>query len=106
LLDCGFEVSVEHSMFKDKSTLEVLPELIVRTHDTVKTWARELAHRVDEYLSNIMGRYIQQKRTRGIKVRPFTKGELTSLLTSLERERKRIAGMGDSKGYLAAEVSR
>jgi len=96
LLDCGFEVSVEHSMFKDKSTLEVLPELVTRTHDTVKTWARELRHRVDEYLSNIIGRHMQQKRTRGIKVRPFTKGELTSLLRSLEQERKRIAGMGDA----------
>ncbi len=100
LVDCGFEVSVEHSMFKDKSTLEVLPELVVRTHDTVKTWARELAHRVDEYLSNIMGRYMQQKRTRGIKVRPFTKGELASLLKSLELERKRIAGVGDGNNQL------
>ena len=96
LLDCGFEVSVEHSMFKDKSTLEVLPELVTRTHDTVKTWARELRHRVDEYLSNIIGRHMQQKRTRGIKVRPFTKGELTSLLNSLEHERKRIAGVSES----------
>jgi hypothetical protein len=100
LVDCGFEVSVEHSMFQDKSTLEVLPELVARTHDTVKTWARELAHRVDEYLSNIMGRYMEQKRTRGIKVRPFTKGELTSLLRSLEQERKRIAGMGGGKQQL------
>jgi hypothetical protein len=100
LLDCGFEVSIEHSMFKDKSTLEVLPELVARTHDTVKTWARELAHRVDEYLSNIMARYMQQKRTRGIKVRPFTKGELTTLLKSLEQERKRVAGMEDGKQQL------
>lgn len=102
LLDCGFEVSVEHSMFKDKSTLEVLPELVARTHDTVKTWARELAHRVDEYLTNIVGRYMQQKRTRGIKVRPFTKRELTSLLKSLEQERKRIAGIGDNKQQLSS----
>jgi hypothetical protein len=100
LLDCGFEVSVEHSMFKDKSTLEVLPELVTRTHDTVKTWARELRNRVDEYLSNIIGRHMQQKRTRGIKVRPFTKGDLTSLLKSLEQERKRVAGMGDSNNRL------
>lgn len=100
LLDCGFEVSVEHSMFKDKSTLEVLPELVTRTHDTVKTWARELRNRVDEYLSNIIGRHMQQKRTRGIKVRPFTKGELTSLLRSLEQERKRVAGMGDRNNRL------
>jgi hypothetical protein len=100
LLDCGFEVSIEHSMFKDKSTLEVLPELITRTHDTVKTWARELRNRVDEYLSNIIGRHMQQKRSRGIKVRPFTKNELTGLLRSLEDERKRAAGMGDNNNRL------
>lgn len=96
LLDSGFEVSVEHSMFKDKSTLEVLPELVTRTHDTVKTWARELRHRVDEYLSNIIARYMHQKRTRGITVRPFSKGELAGLLKSLQQERKHLAGAGES----------
>ena len=87
-------------MFADKSNLEVLPELVVRTHDTVKTWARELRNRVDEYLSNIIGRYMQQKRTRGIRVRPFTKGELKGLLRSLEDERKRLAGMSGSDNRL------
>ncbi len=87
-------------MFADKSNLEILPELVIRTHDTVKTWARELRNRVDEYLSNIIGRHMNEKRSRGIKVRPFTKGELKSLLTSLEQERKRIAGMGNSNSQL------
>jgi hypothetical protein len=32
------------------------------------------------------------------QVRPFTKGELTSLLRSLEQERKRIAGVGGADG--------
>jgi hypothetical protein len=88
----GFEVSAEHSMFGDKSTLEVLPELVVRAHDTVKTWARELLVRVDEYLSAIIGRYIAAKRARGIRVRPFTKQELKMLHDALEAERKRLGG--------------
>jgi len=88
----GFEVSSEHSMFRDKSTLEVLPELIVRAHDTVKVWARELMARVDEYLSAIIGKYLATKRARGIKVRPFTKQELKMLHETLEEERKRLGG--------------
>jgi hypothetical protein len=88
----GFEVSAEHSMFGDKSTLEVLPELVVRAHDTVKTWARELLVRVDEYLAAIIGRYIAAKRARGIRVRPFTKQELKMLHDALEAERKRLGG--------------
>lgn len=100
----GFEVSLEHSMFEDKSKLEVLPELVARVHDTVKTWARELRTRVDEYLSSIIGRHMQEKRIRGIKVRPFTKSELKGLLKSLEEERKRLAGTS-SKGASGGKLS-
>lgn len=95
LRQTGFEVSTEHSMFSDASTLEVLPELVARAHDTVKMWARELLNRVDEYLAAIIGRHMQSKRTRGIRVRPFTKDEFKLLLQTLEQERKRLGG-GDS----------
>ena len=79
-------------MFRDSSTLEVLPELVARAHDTVKMWARELLNRVDEYLAAIIGRHMQSKRTRGIRVRPFTKDEFKILLQTLEQERKRLGG--------------
>jgi hypothetical protein len=82
-------------MFSDASALEVLPGLVVRAHDTVKIWARELLNRVDEYLAAIIGSYMQSKRTRGIRVRPFTKDEFKILLQTLEQERKRLGG-GDS----------
>jgi len=73
----------------------VLPELVARAHDTVKMWARELLSRVDEYLAAIIGRHIQNKRARGIRVRPFTKDEFKLLLQTLEIERKRL-GEGTS----------
>jgi hypothetical protein len=92
LRQTGFDVSAEHSMFRDSSTLEVLPELVARAHDTVKMWARELLNRVDEYLAAIIGRHMQSKRTRGIRVRPFTKDEFKILLQTLEQERKRLGG--------------
>ena len=92
LRQTGFEVSAEHSMFRDSSALELLPELVARTHDTVKMWARERLNRVDEYLAAIIGRHMQSKRTRGIRVRPFTKDEFTILLQTLEQERKWLGG--------------
>jgi hypothetical protein len=92
LRESGFEVSVEHSMFKDRSTLEVLPEIVARAHDTVKTWARELLSRVDEYLSALISQHIGSKKARGIRVRPFTKQELKTLHESLIAQRKRAGG--------------
>jgi hypothetical protein len=100
LRQTGFEVSAEHSMFRDNSTLEVIPELVARAHDTVKIWARELLARLDEYLAAIIGRHIQSKRTRGIRVRPFTKDEFRLLHQSLEQERKRLGGANPSQESL------
>jgi hypothetical protein len=89
----GFEVSSEHSMYRDRSTLEVVPSLVARAHDTVKIWARELLSRVDEYLSAILARVISAKRARGVRLRPFTKQEFRLLHESLKQERLRLAGM-------------
>lgn len=100
LRQTGFEVSAEHSMFRDSSTLEVIPELVARAHDTVKIWARELLARLDEYLAAIIGRHIRNKRTRGIRVRPFTKDEFRLLHQSLEQERKRLGGANPSRQSL------
>jgi len=54
----GFEVSGEHSMFRESGTLEVLLLSSRAPHDTVKIWGRELLSRVDEYLSAILTRVI------------------------------------------------
>lgn len=89
----GFDVSSEHSMYRDRSTLEVIPSLVARAHDTVKIWARELLSRVDEYVSAILRRVISAKRARGVRVRPFTKEEFRLLHEALKQERLRLAGM-------------
>ncbi|HUK30643.1 MAG TPA: hypothetical protein VLV89_05980, partial [Candidatus Acidoferrum sp.] len=96
LRETGFEVSVEHSMYRDKSTIEVLPALLTRTHDTVKVWAQELLSRVDEYLSAILTRVISTKKARGVRIRPFTKEEFRLLHEALRRERLQLVGSSES----------
>ncbi len=90
--ESDFTVSSEHSMYRDRSTLEILPELVSRAHDTVKIWARELVARLDEFLANIIGILVKDKRSRGIRIRPFTKQEFLTLHSSLERDRRRLGG--------------
>jgi len=97
LRQTGFDVSVEHSMFRDRSTLEVLPALVSRAHDTVKIWAQELLSRVDEYLSAILTRVISAKRARGVRIRPFTKEEFRLLHEALKQERLRLVGSSESE---------
>jgi hypothetical protein len=89
----GFDVSDEHSMYRDKSTLEVVPSLVACAHDTVKIWARELLSRVDEYLSAVLARVISAKRARGVRLRPFSKQEFKLLHETLRDERLRLTGM-------------
>ncbi len=96
----GFQVSAEHSMFKNDAQLDVLPELIIRAHDTVKHWAAELLSRVQEYIGYYMARYVKTKQFRGIKVRPFTRDELELLYSQLKRERELQAGVPSSTNML------
>ena len=96
LRQTGFEVSAEHSMYRDKTTLEVLPSLVTRAHDTVKIWAQELLSRVDEYLSAILTRVISAKKARGVRIRPFTKEEFRLLHEALKQERLRLVGASES----------
>jgi len=97
LRQTGFEVSTEHSMYGDKSTLEVLPSIVTRAHDTVKIWAQELLSRVDEYLSAILTRVISAKKARGVRIRPFTKEEFRLLHEALKNERLRMVGSSESE---------
>jgi hypothetical protein len=45
-----------------------------------------------EYIANLIGQHISGKRSRGIRIRPFTKKELTALHETLVTERKRAGG--------------
>jgi hypothetical protein len=91
----GFGVSSEHSMFGNRAKLDVLPELLIRAHDTVKHWGAELLSRVQEYVGFHLARYVKAKKLRGVKVRPFSRDELEMLHAQLRQERDFQAGASD-----------
>lgn len=87
-----FDVSGEHDMFSDRPKLDVLPALLISTHDLVKTWALELVGRVQEFVGYQLARYVNAKKLKGVRIRPFTRAELKALYAELRAEREREAG--------------
>ena len=87
-----FDVAAEHSMFEERTRLDVLPSLLIQTHDTVKHWATDLLARVQEYIGYYLARYVKGKELRGVRVRPFTTSELKLLYAALKSERDQQAG--------------
>ena len=88
----GFDVSAEHTMFNSPARLDILPAMLIRVHDTVKYWAAELLSRVQEFVGYYLAKHVKNKKFKGIKVRPFTRGELELLYGQLKAERHRQAG--------------
>lgn len=88
----GFDVANEHSMFENKAKLDVLPSLLIKTHDTVKVWATDLLSRVQEYVGFYIARYVGMKKLKGLTIRPFKKSEFQLLYNTLKRERDDHAG--------------
>lgn len=99
----GFEVSLEHSMFSDKGTMDILPAILIKAHDTVKIWGQDLIARVHEYVGAHIARYIKGKRIKGVQVRPFKKDELELLYTQLKQERDLKAGAVSNKNNYLPE---
>ena len=93
----GFEVSLEHSMFRARSFVEILPRMIVKVHETVKIWAQELMSRLQEYVGTVLSRYVRDKQMRNLRVRPFTRNELQVLLEELKENRRRMSGESPSR---------
>jgi hypothetical protein len=98
LEETQFQVDADHEMFRDTPRLDVLPQAIIRVHETVKLWATELLSRVQEYLSYYLAQYIKSKRVKRIKVRPLTRTELELLYQQLRQEREIRAGGGQKRG--------
>lgn len=92
LLQNGFDVAAEHSMFSSELKLDVLPRLLIKAHDTVKVWAAELLGRVQEYVGYHLAHYSKSKKARGVQVRPFSRQELEALYSQLRSDRERAAG--------------
>ncbi len=99
----GFEVSLEHSMFNDKGTMDILPAILIKAHDTVKIWGQDLMSRVHEYIGYHLARYISTKKIKGVQIRPFKKEELELLYMQLKRERDIKAGNRENDTYLPTE---
>lgn len=76
--------------------MEVLPSLLIRVHDTVKIWSEELMSRVQEYVGNVLSRYVKVKQMRNLRVRPFTRAELHILLEELKQKRRDLGGGGST----------
>lgn len=87
-----FDVAAEHQMFNTRPILDVLPSLLISTHEMVKTWALELVGRVQEFVGYHLSRYVNAKRLKGLQIRPFTRAELEMLYTQLRVEREQAAG--------------
>lgn len=97
LKETQFQVDAEHDMFRDSPKIDVLPQAIIRVHETVKLWATELLSRVQEYLSYYLAQYIKSTKVRRIKVRPLTKTELEMIYEQLRRERELRSGSDEKR---------
>jgi hypothetical protein len=88
----GFSVSADHAMFGASGWIDVLPRLLVEVHYTVKVWASELQSRVREYIAFHVGRYLQGRNARGVRVRPWKPAELKAWASRMAEERRHQAG--------------
>jgi hypothetical protein len=79
-------------MFSNRPKLDVLPTILISTHDLVKTWALELVGRVQEFVGYQLAKYVKGKRLKGPQVRPFTREELETPYAQLRAEREQEAG--------------
>ena len=88
----GFDVAAEHTMFRQRTNLDILPRLLIQAHDTVKLWAADLLSRVQEYIGFYLARHVLSKELGGVKIRPYTAKELKLLYATLRQEREMKAG--------------
>ena len=82
-------------MFESGLRIDVLPSLLIRVHEMVKLWAADPLNQVHEYVGYQLSRAINNRKFRGVKVRPFTKNELELLYSQLKRERELQAGISN-----------
>ena len=95
-----FEVASEHSMFRQIQKIDVLPSLIIRVHDTVKTWAGELVARTNEVIGHYIIRRVADCERRNVRIRPWTASELSNFGKQLQRERSMQAGKSTDASLL------
>lgn len=83
----GFQVDDEHSMFND-DRIDLLPAILVRSHELVKQFAKELRDRVSEFMDWNLAKYLKSEQMRKLKIRPWTRGELKAWVDAMQEERR------------------
>jgi hypothetical protein len=83
----GFQVDDDHSMF-NKGHIDLLPSILVRSHELVKRFASELRDRVSEFMDWNLAKYLSSAQMRRLKVRPWTRGELKAWVDAMQEERR------------------
>jgi hypothetical protein len=94
----GFNVAKEHAMYNHPATLDVLPNIIIRVHETVKDWAGELLARVSEFIGYKLREHRISSSNRAIRLRKMTRMEFETWVHQMQSERERTAGSGGSNG--------
>jgi hypothetical protein len=98
----GFDVAKEHAMFNSPATLDLLPRIIIRTHETVKEWAAELLARVSEFIGYKLREHRINTSNRAIRLRKLTKTEFEAWVNQMQAERDRSAGSRPGSGSATA----
>lgn len=88
-----FEVDSQHSMFDDAGKIDLLPSILIRAHEVVKTWARELRDRVSEYMDWHLAKYLQPGDR--VRLRPWKRRDLETWIETMQDDRRKIGGKKD-----------
>jgi hypothetical protein len=91
LYTVGFEVDNEHSMFGSSEKIDLLPTILVRAHETVKTWAQELRSRVVEFMDWHLAKRLEGQK-KNMRLRPWTRQELETWVDRMHEERHKDGG--------------
>jgi hypothetical protein len=76
LATTGFTVSQDHDMFGGAGTIDFVPSMLQRAHETVTGFARDMKLRAGEYLDRLLAREIGARRRQSVRVRPWKPEEL------------------------------
>lgn len=101
----GFDVAKEHTMYNSPATVDLLPTIIVRVHETVKDWAGELLARVSEFIGYKLREHRISRSNRAIRLRKLTRPEFEQWVHQMQAERDRAAGSARARGSTQALAS-
>ena len=87
LATTGFALAKDHSHFAATPIIDFVPAILQKAHDTVMTFAKDMKFRAGEYLDQLLGQEIGQRRRNKMQVRPWTSDELTAWKKRLSTNR-------------------